>query len=434
MVLTVFAATRPAAAQSRPYRGLFASGVSAVGQSLSARGSLMSGWDQNLGAVARNNQGVGDPTRAQAGTVIFGSASLAYGLSSDLFKLSASVSTSDKYYPGLDVNTRPSTYARVTVSRSIAIGRDRSLSVSGYAAYQPYIVSSALYGPLEPEVPETPVEELDLAYYSASYVSYGGSVGMSEQLGKQTTFSTGYGYRRRWSSQSHSQFDRHAVHARLTHQIGRGLSARAGYAYSRATYIADGHAPLHTIDVGVDYNRPLSISRRTTLSFGTGMGAAKSTTLSDGGNADGRLHVRATGFVALSHELGRTWSASVSYHRRMYLHEGWGEPVIGDGVSARLTGLITRRLQFMASFRGSLGTVGVESNAPGFDNTTATAAVGYALNRYAQCYAGYTYYTHKFAPGAALPGVPLLADRQSFRSGITLWAPLMNRGGANASR
>ena len=53
------------------------------------------------------------------------------------------------------------------------------------------------------------------------------------------------------------------------------MDARAGYTYGEGDYGDGGTREHHAIDAGVNYNRALSISRQTTLSFGTGTSALR---------------------------------------------------------------------------------------------------------------------------------------------------------------
>src|SRR5207247_3153031 len=64
------------------------------------------------------------------------------------------------------------------------------------------------------------------------------------------------------------------------------------------------------IDIGIDYDRPLSLSRRTTFTFSTG-----SSLVPD----QGVTHYRVNGSATLTHAMGRTWTSRLQYSRALQL-------------------------------------------------------------------------------------------------------------------
>ena len=94
---------------------------------------------------------------------------------------------------------------------------------------------------------------------------------------------------------------------------------------------------FHNIDVGIDYNRPLSFSRRATLAFGTGSTAVQDYT---------GTHYHLTGNANLNYELNRTWNASLGYTRDAQFLENVRQSVFADSLLASLHGLFTRRFEF----------------------------------------------------------------------------------------
>jgi hypothetical protein len=174
---------------------------------------------------------------------------------------------------------------------------------------------------------------------------------------------------------------------------------------------------LHIIDMGASYNRALSFSRQTTLTFGTGTEARRH-------NA-GELRLRATGQFQLTHEIGRTWRAWLSYHRSVLASEVWNEPVDADGMTAGVGGLVSRRLQVSAIVNGVLGRTGAVEDAPGFDGLRASVNAGYAFNRFVNFTAMYAYYHHKFDDPTQLAiDLPPTLSRQSLRFGVTFFVPV----------
>jgi hypothetical protein len=217
-------------------------------------------------------------------------------------------------------------------------------------------------------------------------------------------------------------YERHTVSARLTHDLGRGLNAHAGYGYSDARYRQDDRYVNHNIDLGVDYNRSLSFSgRRTTLSFGTGTSASRSGSV----ERRGSFRFRATGSAQLSHEIGRTWDASLAYDRGLRFSETWTEPLFTDTVTARVGGLVNRRSQIHVTARALRGN---GYSGGGAKSYSAVAGLTVAITRYVNTGLTYMYYQHQFASELSLAaGFPRSYEGQSIRASVTVWAPLFQR-------
>ena len=107
-------------------------------------------------------------------------------------------------------------------------------------------------------------------------MTYGGGIGLQlQRFSTRTTLSADYRYLGSVPRDGVGDFSRQSVGGGIdAHRWGRGWSATAGYRFTEARYEHRlGRSSNHLIDAGVDYRRRLSFSRRTTLSFGTGMSA-----------------------------------------------------------------------------------------------------------------------------------------------------------------
>jgi hypothetical protein len=422
-------ATVPAAAQSprpgRPYRGLFASGTADATHLLTASGSFGIGYDNDLIADARGGNTTSG-TSWEGGLGNF-SGGLSYSLQEEKFTLSGSLGTSVRYYPSLAQTLVHGSSG--SLSLSAPLGTRAGLSVGGSVSYQPHSFSALFPTELPSPVQEADTPDLDTIVDTEPYVSYQANAGVSYSLTSRTSLSGGANYRAAAQSAANaSDFYRYGGGVSLSHNIGRGLDFRVGYSHSVAHYSPEYEVTSQSIDAGLDFSRALSISRRTTLSFSTG------TSMTATGTSPRRFRI--VGGASLQHEIGRSWHTALGYGRRVTIHESWLEPVMSDGVTATLSGLLTRRLQFSASANGALGTVGAETNAPGFDSVSANASLSTALTRFMSIGVTYAYYHHRFDEGAALPfGVRPQMDRQSIRASVSLWAPLVTlTRRSNASR
>jgi hypothetical protein len=256
------------------------------------------------------------------------------------------------------------------------------------------------------------------------------SAGLSQSLTSRSTLSFSGGYELFGTSSGLYDLTSYSADGRYSYQVGKGLGVHAGYGYSTGRYagITDQASPsTHTIDVGVDFNRPLSFSRRTTLTFGTG-----STGVSDSSGT----HYYITGHARLTYEFKRSWSASVEYSRSANFVQTLREPVFGDAVTASVGGFASRRLQISGGVTGAYGNVGF-SQTPGnkYADYSGFAHLTLALSSKLALTADYTYYRYQFNNMAQLPLFTASEmNRQSVEGGFTLRSSLRHARRSNAPR
>ncbi len=390
---------------------------------------MATGYSDNLRA---NVPGPSDPVFGESadagrGTLFHLGGSLAYSYQASRLSLSASAGTTGRYYPSAAQSLIRSTGARLSMSTPLAART--SLFARVTATHQPYSLLStptAVIGE-DLELSESPALDLDLASTQQAYLAYAGTVGLSHRLSQRTSFQSNYAYANSDRVGAAGQMQQHSARAGLSHNLARGLSLRAGYRYGVVQYPAGPSLPHHTIDAGVDYNRTLSISRRTTLTFGTGSTAV---TTSE------QLRFVVLVNAALNHEIGRSWNARAAYGRHVGFDEAWEEPVLTDSVNGMLTGLITRRLHVLVSARAARGNVGLTSGGPRPATYNGAVSLQSALTRFMSVGVSYSYYHQQLGQAPALSsGFTRAADRQSVRAVANLWAPLFQRvRRGNASR
>jgi hypothetical protein len=187
---------------------------------------------------------------------------------------------------------------------------------------------------------------------------------------------------------------------------------------------------LHDIEAGVDYRRALSFSRRTSVSFGMGSTLVNAPVgVVDGDQAiTSELQYRLVGDVGLTHEMGRTWRASVAYSRGIGYSEAFARPVYSDGVNAIVTGFFNRRTDVSASAGFSAGDVGVVQASSSFRAYRAATRARVALTSMWALFAEHQYYKHDLGDAFIVPvGVPSVLDRHSVRVGVTLWVPILRK-------
>jgi hypothetical protein len=402
----------------RPYRGLFGGGVADTQQLLTVSASAGAGWDKNIVAgLNGRNLLLGDGHGDFQGGATFASTALSYSWNGVRAALGASAGTTARYYPSLYSDVIRRDYA--SVGSSVLIGG--GLSAQGSVGYQPYSLKGLLPELDGPRLGDPAIVDQDFPDSNVQYVSYSGGLNLLRRISRRQTFTSSYSYHGRLSSDSIDPYHKQSAAARLTRALGRGLDLRLGYGYSKAWYGERRRTySTHSLDVGVDYDRALSFSRRTRLSFGTGTAAARRL-------GDAAFRFRATGDARLTHEIGRTWTGSISYRRGFQLVETWPEPVFSDSATAVVSGDITSRVQARLAARALRG-----SHWGGDYGDVATysgvAGITWALTRYLGTGLTYAYYRHDLAGGVALaPGFPNHFDGQTIRASVSVWAPVFQR-------
>jgi opacity protein-like surface antigen len=424
LVLAVAVGVDDASAQGprpgRPYRGLFGGGVGDFTQLLTVNGSVGTGWDNNLlaDALGRETGVVNDLNSSHRGGLGTASASLNYSLNKERVSARASAGNTTRYYPSLGSDFVNRQYLFSGGSWNIGKG----LAVGASASYQPYSLGALYPGLIDPRTGDEIVDE-DFASSSQHYAAYSGVMSFEHRLSRRTTFSIDGTYHIRDSSFQGLRTVRSAG-AGISRSLTRDLSLRLGYRYYDAEYDGyGGRAANHVIDVGIDYAHALSISRRTQISFSTGTSADRSAVTN-------QMRYRAIGSADLTHEIGRTWFASLGYSRGVRFIDSWPEPVFYDGATAQLSGLVTRRLQVFASLRAAFGKQEVFADSSRFHTYYGNTGLSYALSRFINAGVTYAYYQHRFPNSFVLaPGYPSHVSRETVRVYISAWAPLFRRTG-----
>jgi hypothetical protein len=240
--------------------------------------------------------------------------------------------------------------------------------------------------------------------------------------GERSSFEVDYSYARSRTSSRASALETQRAGGTFRHGVTRNLSVHLAYHYRRTDYPGrDGRAlfDTHDANAGVDFNRPLSLTRRTLLTFTTGSSAF---------SVQSRTQYRAFGNARLTHEIGRTWGLGVTYSRNIGFVDTFDQPIMYDSVSVGVSGLLTRRLQLSTGARGSNGRVGLASVDNRYRTYMGSTTLTTTLTRTIGVSAEYFYLRYRFDGGAALPlAVGRDGERQGVRGYLTLWAPVFSR-------
>ena len=206
-------------------------------------------------------------------------------------------------------------------------------------------------------------------------------------------------------------------------QLNRDFRGRLGYGRETIRLASlPGAEYIHEfIDAGVDFERVLSLTRRTTFGFTTETSMVRKP-------GTGR-HYRLNGRAALSTWLRRTWLASVSFNRTTDFLPGYAEPLFSDNVGVAVTGLFSRRIEFIATAAAGRGVFGIDRPEPNghFLLANATTQLNFAFTRHVGLFGQHVLYYFEMPPGASSVAPVDRLSRQTFIVGITAWIPVLNQ-------
>ena len=364
----------------------------------------------------------GSASGAFAGFQNEGEASLVYASRGKRTSLKMSAHSVVRYQPARGALS--TTHDQGAADFSIA-GTRSSFHVSQNFTYTPSFQYGALSETSGAAAPGYALAETAQAhgdYANAGVGAYRSetTVDVSRTLGRRSTLSVSYGLRHTAFTGADAGFIAHAAGFRLTRQFTRHAALRAGYGYQFGggrPLVTGIPARAHDIDLGIDYGRALSFSKRTSISFGTGSAIVTEQL---------RTVYRVTGAVSLTRAIGRTGSAGLTYRRGVRILEGFGTPVMFDAVNAGFSGSLARRLTLVASAGVSSGTTGATSSG-GFGTLTGTAALRATLSRRTAFEVQYFCFRQRADEAVGLPpGFGGTMNRQGVRVGVTWGASLLH--------
>ncbi len=360
---------------------------------------------------------------------------LAYGVRTDRVSLGVTGASAGAYYE--NGSDRPVVNGSLRADLQAMLASRTTLRITQGATYSPFYglaigsaASGAVFGS-EPSLFDFSVRAQDVYRFDTTFE-------FAQVIGRRTTLALFGDYQRTDFDGNDDEalwpeLQSRRVGARLSRAITRYASLRLGYGYRDGEYGgAESGIPVvqtHDIDAGVDYNRALSLSRRTSLTFRTGSALVGSTPEPgdiDDGEGDRRtLRAYLLASAAINHEMGRTWNARLSYSRDLHYVDGFVDPFLADGAQVMVGGTFNRRVdsRFAASY--SSGTVG-QSSGQGYMVWSGTADLRTALARSAAVFVRYIYHHYEFNDGATLPpGFAPRLDRHGVRLGLSFWLPIV---------
>lgn len=442
-VVVVCGCTAQAAAQTPrvegPFAGLFGgqAGDRRVNHSLEARGSVFGLYQDVLRPTAQEVVDYQlDPRYQESGA--FGGVSGALD-----YAYRRTAKRSGFYVNGhaaaADYSVQPEDIAAVynaSVGLNTQLTQKVTFNASGYAGYAPFYNFGAAMIPGAGPTPGVPLVGggIDQTLPGSNFgfgaifdpnVNVGALSGITANLSKRDTLSVLADYRatRLLGPQDTAYTGYTAWNAGATylHKLTRQLSLRLGYHREASRYSnSDQRFTRNGYEIGVDYGDAfnLQLGRHTTLSIAPSASVVR-------WNDD--THFRVNGSVVLTHNMGRTWTASARYVRDLSFVIGFTEPILSDTVGGSVGGTLSRRVRWTSSADWSRGGIGF-SGGSHYGWYSATSNLSVALSRRVAPYVQYTLYGYDVPPGST--SMPMLSTflRQTVSAGLTLFAPIFSSG------
>jgi hypothetical protein len=365
----------------------------------------------------------GDPRVGEAGSYPMGSVNLSYLHNTRGMTLSASAGSGVRYTQQGGQTDRNH---NAGVGVDFALGDRTRIRFDQSAAFATYYTLMGLPGGSLPEPGlAIPGEELLLPGEEFGVSADGGwehhtSAAFTRRIGRSDSLDARVGFGR--TDFGGQETRRRGAGITYRHTIGRQTALRAGYEYQTGSGltaesgVAGQPIVFHNIDFGLEYERSLTRSRNTSVSFSTGSAVI---------TRDAERDFTFLADARLLHHLGRDGTISLNYHRGLEYVGALAQLVASDGLVGTLTGVFSERMQASVSGSYSKAHLGSRTGEP-LTSYSAVSQLQYAFSRRVAIDAQYIYYFYMFGADAARPpGVAPELNRQSVRGGISVWLPVL---------
>ena len=429
-VLQAFCWAPPCAfaqAPARPSRGVFegATADPSTRETLSLSVSAAEAYDDNLQADAAGQPG--SPIFQTSGFFTSLAPAVTFESRGNHVQVSATAASNLRYYG--DLHELVALNHSVGAGVSAQLGRPTTLFVNQAISYAPAYLYGLFATNAVPAAGDVIPPATDYALNNERSYAYATTAGLNHELTRRATLSFNSNIRYTdFVGSAPGFFDLHAYDAggRLTYALNRDIRLRLGYVYRQAQYFQAREAIEHNLDIGLEYSRRLSRSRRTTMALSIGPTVAK-------GSQNVALpptarQYRLVADALLDHQIGQTWSAHGSFHRGFGYIEGLPNPVFTNAATLAAGGFFNRRTDLAASAAYSAGDSSLSGTPSPFTTYTGDIRLRVAVTGRLATYVEYVYYYYDFNRNLLLPpGIPRGLTRNGVRAGLMLWVPLMMR-------
>jgi hypothetical protein len=259
----------------------------------------------------------------------------------------------------------------------------------------------------------------DAAVATDASTTLTGGASVTRQMGRRGLLTAGYDGRVTAYTSGQQGPVSHQAGAAYSYEFARGIALRLGDGVRMLKAGAGDRIVAQDIALGIDVNRSLTASRRTSVTFTTG----SSITSNESGH-----QLVATGSATFAHRIGQTWQTAVTFDRGLQVADLLPKPFIGNSTGFTLGGFLGRRASMRLRGSYAFGDFDLNGSSSRYVSYIAEARGAIALGRHFQLYAEHLYYQHRFPDGTPLPAdVPFRRVQHGTRFGLEIWTPLMGK-------
>jgi len=412
----------------RPYRGLFGGGPSPdptrTRQELTLRGNLLGGRDDNLAPP-----GTGEAVDAHpSGYLGFGDAMLRYWFGRDVRWLDVSARGYTNSYRNIGVT--PSYGGDMSARARTTVGRMNEIALSENVRYAPFF-SLGVFAPLaDASGPDNPDANPTNALRETGSWANEASAAFSRRWTRKTRTEVGYSFNQQ-TYLDDAAFDSrvHGGQFAVERSIGRTVGIRAAYRRFDGEFTpqhADAIRNLsQTTDVGLLYQRRLSLTRQ--VSMGAGAGALHLDTV-DAASRQPIKYWAPSGYATVRLDFARSWGVSGDYRRSLTVLQGVAPATfVTHAGTVTAGGYLARWLEGVVTTAYSNGIAG-QQTADGlgkYDGLSGSAQLRFRLLRWWSSVVSVNHYRYHLndAASRSLRITPSL-DRTAIRVGFSWLLPL----------
>jgi hypothetical protein len=424
--------------------------------------SSTQGYDSEMLPDVGAPIGLGGPESTGYSTMVVGAADYVWQVSR--VQVRASGTSALRYNRPLD-NPLYSSFRSVSHTAGVGIfarlPKRTTMLINQTATYSPSFLFN-LFPQAEATIPgDAPPAALDYAMNGSESRSYGTAMTLTHDFTPRSSLLATADYQNTetfGAVAGRRALGTYGIRAHFARRLSPNTAAIAEYLYRSSEGAASGGVTSaqasgeHGVNVGMDYSRRLSASRR--LTFGALIGssitivpesavagpepepAVSESGVSEsgaqelaGGPAIGdRYYRRMSGQVTMGYEFARSWKAGAIYRRGVDYVIGLNEPIAADRFTATVEGLLTRRVNVLASAGYSNGESALTLQRSTFNTYTGDVRLRYALTRTFAAYVEYLYYVYDSRGSTPIaPGIFPSLERKGVRTGLTLLVPALRR-------
>lgn len=259
----------------------------------------------------------------------------------------------------------------------------------------------------------------DVAVATNASTTFTGGASVVRQVGRRGLLTAGYDGRVTTYTSGQGGPTSHQAGAAYTYEFAKGIGVRIGDGMRVLKVGTSDRIVAQDIALGIDVNRSLTASRRTSVTFTTGSSITS--------NESGHRFV-AAGSATLAHRVGRSWQTAVTFDRGLQVADLLPKPFVGNSTGFTVGGFLGRRTSMRLRGSYAFGDFDLNGSSSPYKSYLAEARTAVALGRHLQLYVEHLYYQHRFPDGLPLPaGVPFRRVQHGTRFGLDIWAPLTGK-------